>query len=140
MDDQKDLGPLCPTHYLVMAVSASALNYATLPATWDAVDTHDYECSVDGCAQHYSPRFGYFALEPNDEHRKATGSPTLRISRNPTQVICWKHKHSMFLESFQAETKLQSFRCPQRDCQQTMQIPAGAAPAYWLGEEYFRTA
>jgi hypothetical protein len=122
-----------------MVLSPNLLESATLPKTWEIVAGHDCECPVDDCAQHYSPGYGYFTLESNEEHRSATGSPSFRINRSSTQVICGEHEHSMFLESFHSETNLQKFRCPQRDCQQTMEILAGAAPAYWLGEDYFRT-
>jgi hypothetical protein len=53
-------------------------------------------------------------------------------------VICGEHRHAMFLGSFDRETKLESFRCPQRDCQRTMKILTGGPPAYWLEEGFFK--
>jgi hypothetical protein len=44
----------------------------------------------------------------------------------------------MFLESFDRETQLKSFRCPERDCQRTMKILAGGPPVYWLDEGFFK--
>lgn len=123
-----------------MVVCPLAPNQPTVVAADDATEIHDCECLVDGCSQHYSPGYGYFIVARNDDHWVTTGSSSLRIRRNPVQAICGEHRHSMFLESFDPETHLESYRCPQRGCQQTMGIRAGGPPAYWLGEGYFDEA
>jgi hypothetical protein len=106
----------------------------------DTAEIHDFECIVDECSQHYSPGYGYFTVVRNDDHWPTTESSSLRMLRNPVQVICAEHGHWMFLESFDAETQLESYRCPQVGCPQTMSISAGGPPAYWLGEGYFDEA
>jgi len=121
-----------------MLISPNVLGQVTLPDTWDSLDGHDCECPISGCPNHYSPGCGYFTLEPNLAHRDATGSAALRINRSATQVICYRHKYSMFLESFDPCTNLGNFRCPHKDCQQRMAVDAGGPPAYWLGEGYFK--
>lgn len=130
--------PLCPTHYEVMVISPLAPEQPTVPGHGEIAEIHDCECVADGCPQHYSPGYGYFILVRNDDHWVATGTSSLRIKRSPVQVICGEHRHSMFLESFDREAQVESFRCPQKGCQHTMKILAGGPPAYWLGEGYFK--
>jgi hypothetical protein len=138
--------PLCPRHYEVMFVSPSAPDLAAVPDTWfrrsrklslGASEAHDCECLVDGCPQHYSPGFGYFTIRRKDDHWNVTGSASIEITRSPTQVICGEHQCLMFLEAFHPKTKVESFRCPQKNCQQTVDILAGGPHAYWLGEGFF---
>lgn len=129
--------PLCPAHYSLMLVNPNVLDWSASPERWDMTDSHDCECPVNGCPQHYSPGLGYFTLKENFEHQSATGSATLRISRSATQVICAHHKYSMFLESFDSSTKLGNFRCPNANCQQVMAIMTDGPPAYWLSEGHF---
>jgi hypothetical protein len=43
----------------------------------------------------------------------------------------------MYLESVDANAKVENFRCPQKECRQTMQVPSGGPPVYWLGEGFF---
>ncbi len=64
--------PLCPAHHTVMLASPDVFDRVALPDAWDTPDRHDCESSVDGCPHHYSPGCGYFTLEPNVEHQKAT--------------------------------------------------------------------
>ena len=120
------LRPLCPAHYERMVISPARLESIVLPTTWDARDW--YDCPIDKCPQHYSPICGYFIVESNDEHFQATGSSALRISRNPTQVICHEHKDVMLLESFDPNTGVENFRCPRETCQNAMKAKAGGAP------------
>jgi hypothetical protein len=105
----------------------------------EAIDIHHWQCSVQGCPQNYSPDLGYFTVARNDDHWIGTGSASLRIRRSATQVICGEHKDFMFLESFDVNTNLEHFRCPQKGGQRVMNILASGPPAYWLGEGYFRT-
>jgi hypothetical protein len=132
--------PLCPAHHTVMLTSPDVFDRVALPDAWDTPDRHDCECSVDGCPHHYSPGCGYFTLEPNVEHQKATGSAALRMTRSATQVICYQHKYSMFLVAFDRNTGAGNFRCPEKDCRQTMTIQVDGPPAYWLGDGYFKRA
>lgn len=137
--ESDSFSPLCPTHNERMVISPSVFERTMLPVTWDSLDCHDCECIVDGCPQHYSPDLGYFILEPNEEQMEVTGSTTIRINRNPKQVICYEHKYAMFLESFDAKTNIENFRCPAKNCGITMTIQAGGAPAYWISEKYFKS-
>jgi hypothetical protein len=129
------LEPLCPKHNEVMVICPLTPDQSS--AAENTAEIHDCECLVDGCAQHYSPGYGYFTVARNDDHWVATGSSSLRIRKNPVQVICGEHRHSMFLESFDTETQVESYRCPQEGCRHTMSISAGGPPAYWLSEGYF---
>jgi hypothetical protein len=133
------LKALCPTHYKIMIVSPSAGKGIGLESS-DEIGIHHCECPVYGCAQNYSPGFGYFTVARNNDHWVGTGSSSLRIIRRQTQVICGAHKHAMFLESFEAKTKLENFRCPQKNCGHSLKILAGGPPAYWLTEGFFKTA
>jgi hypothetical protein len=133
-----NLRPLCPTHYEAMVISPMAPNQPAMAKAEDAGEIHDCECLVGGCPQHYSPGYGYFTVAQNDDHWVATGSSSLRIRRRFVQVLCGKHQHSMFLESFDREAQVENFRCPERDCQRTMTILAGGPPVYWLDEGFFK--
>ncbi|HET8923586.1 MAG TPA: hypothetical protein VFN26_11390 [Candidatus Acidoferrum sp.] len=130
------LRPLCPTHYKVMLISPSLVKDAALQTSTD-VDIHHSECPVDGCPQNYSPGFGYFTIARNEDHWVGTGSSSLRIVRSHTQAICGAHKDAMFIESFDAEAKLDNFRCPRKNCRHALKILAGGPPAYWLTEGFF---
>jgi len=129
--------PLCPTHREVM-VSAPPAHQA-VPKCSDTIDIHGCECAVVGCPQKYSPGFGYFTVSLNKDLWVTTWSSSLRITRGSTQVICGEHKDAMFIDSFDANTNLEHFRCPQKGCQQTMKILTGGPPTYWLGPGYFET-
>jgi hypothetical protein len=131
--------PLCPTHYEVMFASPNLPELVKVPDSWfrrsqkiasDAYDIHDCECLVDGCPQHYSPGLGYFTIRRNDDHWNVTSSASLKITRSPAQVIRGEHLCVMFLESFHPTTKVENFRCPQKGCLQTMNLPAGRPHAY----------
>jgi hypothetical protein len=95
---------------------------------------------VDGCLQNYSPGFGYFSFQRNDDYWIGTNSSSLRIIRGSTQVICGQHRDSMFIEAFDELTNLERFRCPRHECQQSMEILTGGPPVYWLGSGYFDMA
>ena len=125
---------LCPKHNEVMVMSPLAVHSIV---DEDTEEIHDCECIVDGCSQHYSPTYGYFTIARNDDHWVATSSSSVRIKRNPIQVICGEHRLSMFLESFERDSQVESYRCPQKGCQQTMSILAGGPPTYWLSKGYF---
>jgi hypothetical protein len=127
--------PLCPEHYEVM-VSYPKAHQAVFEGS-EGVDVHGRECPVDGCLQNYSPGFGYFTFGRNNDFWVGTNSSSLRIARSSTQVLCGEHKDTMFIESFDANRNVETFRCPQTGCHQTMQIPTGGPPAYWLGQGYF---
>ena len=129
--------PLCPTHHEVMVSPSSGSD--AVPKCSDTIDIHGCECPVAGCSQKYSPGFGYFTFSRNKDLWVTTGSSSLQITRGSTQVICGEHKGSMFIESFDAKTNLEKFRCPQKGCQQTMKILTGGPPTYWLGSGYFGT-
>src|SRR5579859_2331773 len=82
-------------------------------------------CPVARCTQNYSPEMGHFALEKVQDHWFVTGSSSLKLHRNQTQVLCSDEaRNVMFLEKIDPKTKEQTFRCPQRDCGKTMKIPA----------------
>lgn len=132
----RDFRPLCSTHREVMIPLTGA--YHAFPES--AEIAHCCECPVDGCLQNYSPGFGYFSFRPNDDYWTGTNSPSFRIIRDSTQVICGLHRHSMFIESFDALRNLEKFRCPGADCPQTMEILIGGPPVYWLGLGYFDAA
>jgi hypothetical protein len=129
------LRPLCPKHNEVMVVCPLIPDQSRVAA--DATEIHDCECLVDGCSQHNSPGYGYFTVLRNDDHWVATGSSSLRIIRNPVQVICAEHRQSIFIESRNSERQIENYRCPQDGCHHTMSISGGGPPAYWLGEGYF---
>lgn len=129
--------PLCPTHHEVMVSDPNA--HQAAPNCANTIDIHGCECPVEACPQRYSPGFGYFTIGRNNDYWIGTNSASLRIARHSTQVICGEHKDSMFIESFDANTNLQKFRCPQKGCQQTMKIMTGSPPTYWLGSGYFGT-
>lgn len=134
-------GPLCPTHYKVMAPGQRIDKRERVVVDGsDAIHIHYWECSQEGCPQNYSASFGYFTTKRNDDYWVGTGSSSLEIRRSARQVICGEHKDAMFLESWDAKTNLENFRCPRKNCQSRMQILAGGPPAYWLGEGYFRMA
>ena len=93
--------------------------------TSETTGDHHWSCPVDACPQNYSPSLGYFAIEKNLDYWHVTGSSSLRIVRNTIQVICaHESDHVMFLEECETETKIQNFRCPQRDGKKTVRIPA----------------
>ena len=133
------LNPLCPIHYKIMVISPG-LGKALALERSDAIDIHWCHCPVAGCVQNYSPGFGYFTLARRDDYWIATGSSSRQIVRGHTQVICGVHKHAMFLESFESETKLEIFRCPQKNCGHSLKILADGPPAYWLTEGFFKPA
>lgn len=88
----------------------------------------------------HSPSLGYFAIEKSLDYWHVTGSSSLRIVRNTIQVICAHESDNvMFLETCEAEGKIQNFRCPQSDCKKTMRIPAGGSPVCWLVEGFFES-
>src|SRR5882757_6150256 len=89
-------------------------------------------CPVENCTQNYSPEMGYFAVERVQDHWFVTGSSSLKLHRNETQVICGDQaRNVMFLEKIDPKTNEQTFRCPQKDCGKTMKIPANSPPIYW---------
>jgi len=82
---------------------------------------------------------GYFAMERVQDHWFVTGSSSLKLHRNETQVICGDAaRNVMFLEKIDPKTKEQTFRCPQRDCGKTMKIPPNSPLVYWLAEGFLR--
>jgi len=108
-------------------------------ATSETNDVEHCACPAENCAQNYSPDIGYFSLEDSRDHWSTTGSSSVRINRNPTQVICDDEPNSlMFIEIFDAEADVHIFRCPQKECGKTLKIPANAPPAYWLCEGFFK--
>jgi|SRR5262245_22875989 len=128
--------PLCPRHHVVMSPLHDLPGFAYDGS--NKIDIHGHECSVDACPEKYSPTFGYFTLRRNDDHWNVTQSSSLRIVRSSTQVICGDHKHSMFIESFDAaNTNLGIYRCPHMTCRETMKVLTGGPPTYWLGSRYF---
>ncbi|HXC47068.1 MAG TPA: hypothetical protein VNU20_02170 [Candidatus Sulfotelmatobacter sp.] len=81
---------------------------------------------------------GHFALEKVQDHWFVTGSSSLKLHRNDTQVLCSDEaRNVMFLEKIDPKTKEQTFRCPQKDCGKTMKIPADGPPAFWLASGFF---
>ena len=131
--------PLCPIHYKVMVICPN-VGQVRVPDTSPGIDIQHCKCSVSACQQNYSPDLGYFTIERNDDYWLNPSFSSLRINRSPTQVICGEqHKYLMFIESFDLKRKVESFRCPVRECQQTMEILASGPPAYWLGEGFFRS-
>ena len=95
-------------------------------------------CPIEMCTQNYSPEMGYFALERVKDHWFVTGSSSLKLHRNETQVICADQaRNVMFLEKIDPKSNEQIFRCPQKDCAKTMKIPANSPPVYWLAEGFF---
>src|SRR5258708_18254784 len=94
-------------------------------------------CPVELCTQNYSPESVYFALERVQDHWFVTGSSSLNLHRNETQVICGDQaRNVMFLEKIDPKTNEQTFRCPQKECRKTMKIPANSPPIYWLAEGF----
>ncbi len=80
---------------------------------------------------------GYFAMETVQDHWFVTGSSSLKLHRNETQVICGDAaRNVMFLEKIDPKTNEQTFRCPQKECRKTMKIPANSPPIYWLAEGF----
>lgn len=138
MREQGEFRPLCPAHREAMQVSSMVVDTGGEGPAADAREARYCQCSVKGCPQNYSPGVGYFTIARNDDYWVATGSASLRIERNLSQVICGEHKCTMFLESFDAETNVDHFRCAQRGCRQTMEVESGGPPAWWLGEGFFR--
>lgn len=138
-DQERDsFRPLCPTHNKAMVVGPN-VGRDTTPGTSLEIDVHYYEWSVSACQQNYSPDLGYFTVEGNDDYWLDPKSSSLRISRSPKQVICSEqHKYLMFIESFDPKRNVENFRCPVRNFQQRMEILANGAPAYWLGDGFFR--
>lgn len=122
-----NIRPLCPRHYVVMDTS-------------ETTGDHHWACPVHGCPKNYSPSLGYFAIEKSPDYWHVTGSSSLRIIRNTIQVICAHESDNvMFLETYEAEGKIQNFRCPQRDCKNTMRILADGPPVWWLVEGFFES-
>ena len=132
-----DIRPLCLKHYVVM-VFLTQRPEGTSGDNSETTGDHHCACPVDGCPQNYSPSLGYFAIEKSLDYWHVTGSSSLRIIRNTIQVLCAHESDNvMFLETCEAEGKVQNFRCPQRDCKKTMRIPADSPPACWLAEGFF---
>jgi hypothetical protein len=62
-------------------------------------------CPVDRCTQNYSPEMGYFATERVQDHWFVTGSSSLKLHRNETQVLCAdQSRNVMFLEKIDPQT------------------------------------
>jgi hypothetical protein len=102
---------------------------------------HHKTCTVNACSQNYSPSLGYFSIEKNNDYWHVTGNSSLRISRNPTQVICsHENDNVMFVETFHAEENAHTFRCPRKECDKTMKIPVDGPPASWLVDGFFASA
>src|ERR1700751_551498 len=92
--------PLCPTHHVVMVVSAATPG-ETRVVTFATIHTSYCECPVEDCTQNYSPEVGYFSYEKIQEDWVTADYSSLRIKINPTQVICGdKRQNAMFLEAF----------------------------------------
>ena len=99
---------------------------------------HHKTCPVDDCSQNYSPSLGYFSIEKNSDYWHVTESSSLRISRNPTQVICsHENDNIMFVQTFHPEENTQTFRCPRKECEKTLKIAADGPPASWLVDGFF---
>lgn len=80
---------------------------------------------------------GYFAMVRVQDDWFVTGSSSLKLHRNETQVLCSdESRNVMFLEKIDPKTHEQFFRCPQKDCGKTMKIPANSPPVYWLAEGF----
>lgn len=107
----------------------------------DATRFHRCECPVFECPQNYSPSLGYFVIGKNQDHWHVTGTSSLRIIRNPTQVLCGhKDQNIMFIQIFDAQQNVLVYRCPRRDCEKTVKIPADGPHASWLCDGFFGTA
>ena len=131
--------PLCPIHYDVMVAGpdVSAVTRLGNPTT---IKSHHYSCTRIACRLNYSPDLGYFFLEENDDYWHVTHSASLRIRRSPTQVLCVeRHKSLMYLESVDANGKVENFRCPQQGCHRALPVRSGAPPEYWLGEGFSKS-
>ena len=131
------LRPLCPKHYIAMVIDTNNSERVVVNSS-EATEPHLFESPADGCPQCYSPSLGYFVVKRNKDHWHITGSSSVTIARNLTQVICGDHNR-MFIEAFDPQVNAHNFRCPQRDCQKALTIPADGPPAYWLGEGFFKS-
>jgi hypothetical protein len=132
-----DIKPLCPRHYVMMIFPAQKYG-GTSVDTSETTGDHHWACPVHGFPQNYAPSLGYFAIEKSLDYWHVTGSSSLRIIRNTIQVICAHESDNvMFLETCEAEGKIQNFRCPQSDCKKTMRIPADGSPVCWLVEGFW---
>ena len=129
--------PLCPTHGKVMVPTANTVQ-TLLSDKSDPTEVDHWQCTENACLQNYSPGFGYFTIQHNDDYWIGRRTPSLQITRSSTQVICGEHEDSMFLESFDAQTSALNFHCPRRGCHQTMSLSPNANPAYWCGEGFFK--
>jgi len=97
-------------------VTSAAKSKRTAVETSELADLQHCVCPEDGCLQNYSPDLGYFTVEENQDYWHGTGSSSLRISRNPTQVICGDEaKNTVFIEALNAQAGVKLFRCPQSD-------------------------
>jgi hypothetical protein len=132
------LRPLCPAHYERMIVAGDTDGREASDVS--LIETHGCTCPQEGCSQMYSLSLGYFKTKLSDDYWHTTGSPSLRVERNTTQVICGEHKSAMFIEEFIEGTKRARFRCPVEDCISLMDIQVDGPPVYWLGEGYFESA
>jgi hypothetical protein len=132
--DESFLRPLCPKHHETMIVRRPSYESASIGET---IEAHGCECTVGGCSQMYSLSLGYFTTGINEDYWSTTRSPSLKVIRNGTQVICGEHKRAMFIEAFDGATKLERFRCPEDGCKRTMEIPSSCPPTYWLTSGYF---
>jgi hypothetical protein len=138
MKQSDDVRPLCPRHYVVMVYTSADSQEAD---DSKAVEAQHWACPIDECRQNYSAGLGYFTISKNPDYWPVTRSSSLRISMNATQALCGEeHKSAMFIEKFDAGENLQTFRYPEKDCQQTLKIRADGPPAYRLGEGFFRFA
>lgn len=119
-----------------------APNVVKLGHPWDRIMGLTCECTAPDCYQHYSPGYGYFIVRANVEHFEVIRTPrsSLRILVNATQAICGHHDYAMFIASFHPDTKVQEFNCPEGTCGKSCQVPAYAAPAYWLHDDYFKSS
>src|SRR5713226_2567380 len=129
--------PLCPKHGKAM-VPAANTDQTVVPDNSDGIEIDHWRCPENGCSQNYSPSFGYFTIQHNDDYWVGTGTSSLQITRNATQVICGEHEDSMFLESFDAHTNALNFHCPRKGCHQSITLSPGTSPAYWFGEGFFK--
>ena len=134
-EEAGSIHPLCPKHHEAMISRPGSGQVG--PNSLEMLETHGCECPVDGCSQMYSLSLGYFTVGLNDDYWSTTNSPSLRVVRSSTQAICGEHKAAMFIESFDRNKNSVRFRCPANGCNQTLDIPSGGSPTYWLGDGYF---